>query len=240
MHTIVISLKNSLDRRAKASLALDNCGYHWEFLDAVDGRLLTKTPPEYKPGKVKALLGHHLTPSELGCFLSHRAAWKYCVTRNEPILILEDDFLIRKQLNDVLHALERHSGQWELVRLQSLQESPQDTIHVWDGISFAFNKSDPLGSAAYVIAPQAAQVLLEKSRDIYEPVDHFLEHRAKHGVRILAAKPYPIEITGDISTITDRQERQPIKGLAKYIRSICRAADRLISNDPWFPKKFNS
>jgi glycosyl transferase family 25 len=84
--------------------------------------------------------------------------------------------------------------------------------------------------------PRAAKILLENTGDIYEPVDHYLEHFKKHGLRCLAAKPYPVELAHTKSTITDRPGRKPVKGLQKYIRSIYRFLDRKLSPSPWFPK----
>jgi glycosyl transferase family 25 len=84
--------------------------------------------------------------------------------------------------------------------------------------------------------PSAAKILLENTADLYEPVDHYLEHFKKHGLRCLAAKPYPVELAHTKSTITDRPGRKPVKGFAKYMRSIYRFIDRLINRSPWFPK----
>jgi glycosyl transferase family 25 len=98
------------------------------------------------------------------------------------------------------------------------------------------NIGDAVGATAYLLKPEVAQVLIESSTDIYEPVDHFLEHHQKHGLDFLAVRPYPVDITRAKSTIDDRPERTPVKGYAKLVRSISRILDRRFSPTPWFPK----
>ena len=78
--------------------------------------------------------------------------------------------------------------------------------------------------------------LFQRSNEIYEPLDHFLEHQSKHQQRIVAFKPYPIKANGTVSTMHDRPDRYPIGGFQKKWRSFHRALDRLLNNDPWFPK----
>lgn len=95
---------------------------------------------------------------------------------------------------------------------------------------------DAVGATAYIIKPYMAMRLIKASSDIYEPLDHFLEHYQKHQLTFLAINPYPVDITGVETTIADRPGREPIKGLAKNKRSILRALDRWFSKNPWFPK----
>jgi len=52
----------------------------------------------------------------------------------------------------------------------------------------------------------------------------------------LAISPYPVDITGVQTTIADRPDRLPIRGLAKLKRSLWRILDRRFSKNPWFPK----
>jgi len=87
-----------------------------------------------------------------------------------------------------------------------------------------------------LLKPKIAQSLINSSSEIYEPVDHFLEHYEKHGLQFLAVRPYPVDISRAKSTIDDRSEREPIKGIHKKLRSIARALDRVLSSSPWFPK----
>ena len=233
---LVISLARSLDRRAKVQQEMEKISTPWEFLDAVDGSSLKQPPLEYKANKVKRLQGYFLTPNEIGCYLSHKEAWRRCVKENIPTLVLEDDFILGPEFESSLAALLNSPSAWSFVRLQGLYEVPAQSIETLNNIQLVRNIGDAVGATAYLLKPEVAQTLIEASSDIYEPVDHFLEHYQKHGLEFLAVRPYPIDISRVKSTIDDRPERTPVKGYTKLVRSISRILDRRFSATPWFPK----
>jgi len=233
---VVISLERSLDRRKLVEKEMQKISLPWSFLNAVDGSALIAPPIEYKPGKVKRLQGYALTPNEIGCYLSHKEAWKRCVQEDAPTLILEDDFVLAPDFEAILNIVLEASNCWNFIRLQGLYEVPYQVLFEKAGISFVRNEGDAVGATAYLLKPEVAKQLIEHSEDIYEPVDHFLEHHQKHGLEFLAIHPYPVDITRAKSTIADRSERTPIKGLRKKWRSVARVIDRALSQDPWFPK----
>jgi glycosyl transferase family 25 len=239
LQTLVISLQHSEQRRIKVAQQMAKTSLTWRFLDAVDGALLDLEKFPYKAQKVKRLLGFELTPKELGCYMSHMKAWQACVNENIPTLIFEDDFVVESTLVPVLNALLQPNEPWELVRLQALCESEEVTIKSYGEFRLVVNKGDPLGATAYLINPASARRLLEKSAEIYEPLDHYIEHIEKHGVVMMAVKPYPVTVTDPTratSTITDRPDRASIRGLRKLVRSFHRLLDRSFSPNPYFPK----
>ncbi len=236
LQTFVISLPQSLDRQENVKKELLNTNLEWSFLEAVDGRKLTFPIPQYLPKEVQKLLGFQLTPNEIGCFLSHQKAWQYCINKNLPTLILEDDFTLSSHFEEIIDLLLCRSEDWDLVRLQALMRSSDHLIQAYGQYSLVYNGSDPLGATAYILKPAAAQLLLRYSGHIYEPLDHYLEHQRKHSIRMLAIKPYPVDVLGIDSTISDRpNDRSPMKGVKKIIRSLNRVIDRTFSNEPWFP-----
>jgi glycosyl transferase family 25 len=237
LQILVISLKQSLDRQAKATTELSKAPFEWAFLDAIDGRKLNYPIPEYLPKKVKRLLGFELTPNEIGCFLSHRKAWQSCLAQNLPTLVFEDDFVLMPHFEEVINTLISHPQDWELVRLQALLQSCDKTIKSYEHFQLVANHGDPLGATAYLMSPKAASILLKHAKDIYEPLDHFLEHHQKHSLPMLAIKPYPVDISKVESTIADRpNDRKPTKGWKKRLRSISRQIDRIFATEPWFPR----
>lgn len=235
-HTIVISLDRAQSRRAQFKPILEQSGLDWEILDAVDGLHLKSTPPEYHEAKVIRLLGFPLSASEIGCFLSHRLAWARCVEKNVTTLILEDDFSFAPHFFEALTAVTSSKFIWDIARLQGLSETTDISIDEDAHFKIVQTQGDPLGATAYLVTPKAAHKLLQCSQDIYEPLDHFLEHQKKHCLKLIAIKPYPVNSSGYISTILDRPERKPIHGIRKLFRSLARSIDRLISPNPWFPR----
>ena len=236
LQVFVISLERSTERRERVEEQLNKTGIQWYFLNAVDGYALSSMPSSYKQSKVKRLQGYELTPGEVGCFLSHINAWKLCVKNNVTTLIFEDDFLVEKNLEATIKDLLTIANQWTLVRLSGIYETRHQSLEKRSTYELVKNLGEPCGTAAYMIQPDAAKILLENAAEIYEPVDHYLEHYSKHGLHCLAVKPYPIGLAHTKSTITDRPGRLPVKGLRKTIRSIYRFIDRHISPSPWFPK----
>ena len=236
LSTIVISLKRSETRRAAFTVLLEQSGLDWEILDAIDGLQLQSTPPEYHEEKVIRLLGFPLSASEIGCFLSHRLAWARCVEKERPTLILEDDFTFAPHFHESLPKVMASDQDWDILRLQGIAETSDSVLVKYPNFRIAENHGDPLGAAAYILKPSAATKLIQASQYIYEPLDHFLEHRQKHGLNIIAVKPYPVIIKGESSTILDRPERKAIHGIRKLLRSLARRMDRLTNPNPWFPK----
>lgn len=233
---LVISLERSADRRLLVEKEMKKISLPWSFLDAVDGSKLSEAPPEYKAKKVKRLQGYELTPNEIGCYLSHKKAWQHCVDRNAPTLILEDDFVLSSNFEDILKTVLEKFSQYGFIRFQGLYEVPCQKVMEVSGIHLVKNYGDAVGATAYLLRPNIAKELIRHSANIYEPVDHFLEHYQKHGLEFLAIRPYPVDITRAKSTIEDRSERSPVKGFRKRYRSIARVVDRLFSKEPWFPK----
>ena len=236
IQVLVISLERSIERRKRVEEQLGKTNIQWTFLNAVDGYALAKMPSSYQKNKVKRLQGYELTPGEVGCYLSHIQAWQDCVDKQKITLVFEDDFLIGPRFEAVLNDLLTISQEWDLVRLSGIYETGDRLLTSRDEFKLVQNLGEPCGTASYILNPKAAKTLLQNTADIYEPVDHYLEHFKKHGLRCLAAKPYPVELAHTKSTIIDRPGRKPVKGLEKYMRSIYRFLDRQFSPSPWFPK----
>lgn len=228
-------MERSPDRRQRAAEEMSKTTLDWQFLDAVDGRLLGDSIPGYDRAKVKNLLGFELTPGEIGVFSSHKKAWQACVDKNLPTLIFEDDFVLLPHFEKTIDTLLANPEDWDLVRLQALEESPFTMVKDFGDVAIVSNKTDALGLTASLVNPQAAKKLLECARDMYEPVDHYLEHVSKHGIRFLAVKPYPCIISQAPTTIY-RPDRVAIRGWRKLRRSMYRWIDRNFSKDPWFPR----
>jgi len=225
----------SPDRRQRAAEELAKTNIEWQFLDAVDGKLLTHPIPEYLPEKVKKLLGFELMPGEIGAFLSHKKAWQTCVDQNKPTLIFEDDFILFSQFEKTIDYLLNDFQDWNLVRLQALEDSSYKVIHHGRDMVIAENEIDALGCTAYLVKPDAAQKLINGAHYIYEPIDHYIEHKGVHGLSFLAVRPYPSDISQSPTTVY-RPDRASIRGWRKAKRSINRWLDRAFSKHPWFPK----
>jgi glycosyl transferase family 25 len=110
-----------------------------------------------------------MTPGVKGCFYSHYSLWKKCVELDEPIIIWEDDIVLKRPFIetdwvDVLVVALGHPT--KSVRYLHFLESPE-------GIPKAetyFNSSMP-GCCGYAIKPHAARKLI----DIYKKIPILIE-----------------------------------------------------------------
>lgn len=101
----VINLARHSKRRAFMEMQLNAIGLDFEFLDAIDGRLLTpeELAEHYDSKLAKTTIGRDLTPGEIGCALSHMAIYQRVIADGLPFaLIFEDDALIGSQFQGVL------------------------------------------------------------------------------------------------------------------------------------------
>jgi len=233
---VVISLKRATDRRIAVEKQFENLNLDWEFLDATDGYQYQPSAKEYNSNKVQKLQGYQITPSEIGCFVSHRRAWELCLLEHRPTLILEDDFVLLPQFMDAIQLIINSKTSWEALRIQGLQGTEHNVIEHLGNFDIAQNNADPIGLAAYILKPEGAKKLISHGQEIYEPVDHYFEHFKKHHLTVYALKPYIVEVSLAPSTIDDRPDRKPLRGFKKTLRSIARQWDRMTSPQPWYPK----
>jgi glycosyl transferase family 25 len=165
LQVFVISLERSTERRGRVEEQLNQTGIQWQFLNAVDGYALPSMPSSYKQSKVKRLQGYELTPGEIGCFLSHIKAWELCVQNNATTLVFEDDFLVGENLEMVIEDLLSIADQWSLVRLSGIYETNHQILKNRPAYELVKNLAEPCGTAAYMIQPAAAKILLENAAD---------------------------------------------------------------------------
>jgi len=204
---IVISLASSTDRRIRAGEQLQTSQNPWQFLDAIDGRLAGATP-HYDHDRRMRLTRRPMTSGEIGCFLSHRSAWKLCVERASPTVVLEDDFRLQPTFWPSLRVADQCSGTFDLLRLQGTFVRKERVLRKFHEISLVKQYVDPAGSMAYVVTPQCAQVLLARSEKFCVPVDDFIGATWLHRQRVRALKPYPVDTTDSASTIGDRTSQK--------------------------------
>ena len=115
--------------------------------------------------------------------------WQY------PNIIFEDGFCLLPHFEKIINYLINDYTNWVAICLQGIHPAQQDVDDFYDDIQLDQNKADAVGSAAYIIKPAQAKLLIEAAVDIYESLDHFLEHPPVHHVDFLAIYPYPVHTT---------------------------------------------
>jgi GR25 family glycosyltransferase involved in LPS biosynthesis len=191
MNLKVISLKRSQARREQFLTA--NPGLTFDFVDAVDGSLLTEAQRQDR-----ALFAEQLpfpSAGAYGCALSHRALWLKALSDKTVVTVVEDDAIFRADFAlCAKHCIESLDPDWALMMwgwnfdamlalqiidgLSSLVISDQEALRqrldrfvAGDGPVQALRLDKCFGAFAYSISPKGAAIFLDQCFPIRpEPV----------------------------------------------------------------------
>ena len=110
------------------------------------------------------------SPGVKGCFYSHYRLWKKCVELNEPIIIWEDDIVIRREFKpvewqEILIVAIGHPTKSE--RFMPYLEQPYGTPAAGE-----YKLSTMPGCCGYAIKPNAAKKLLDMYSSTFLPADN--------------------------------------------------------------------
>lgn len=175
---LAIAQPTEVERRQHLDEMLSALNMHYE---------LVKTSPPvprdqwhqvgFNHKKSRTLLGRDLSCGEIGCFLSHRAAWKLAAESDRPSLILEGDADLNESSRDVCEMLSDGRASWELAMLYYSKCIPsvwyqQRLDNTFRLAKFANRRAYCL--AAYMLTPAGARKLLKLSESFYLPADDFV------------------------------------------------------------------
>lgn len=161
MKILLINLDQSKDRLAQQESQFKDLGLKFERLSAVS--IHDFSEDEYKR---MAFGGQRpMKQSELACFLSHKKAWEYIVTHNEPCVVLEDDAILVKDFKNILNELEQIAdidyvnlevhGRKKTVAKQATYSLVDQNYHLFEIYL------DRSGTGGYVLYPSGAKTLLD-------------------------------------------------------------------------------
>ena len=235
MRIVIISLPDSIERRAAATEQFATAGLEFEFFDGINGS--TATDPLFEEiDHHQYLLNAGRPPSagEIGCHASHRAVWQYCVELNEPLIVLEDDAKLGTNFSAAVNAADELIGEFNFIRLQPLRDAPK--VKVCDSGIFTlyYCKKYPHGAVGYAINPAAASALVAHSRILTAPTDKFIKNFWQHGQAMYCLLPDSITpgLLNEDSTIAGRAKPKTGLGLGlqRSLYKICCAFRRASFN----------
>lgn len=219
MLIFVISLKQAASRRATAAKQLHENRMRFQFFDAIE---VTGCTSRYFDGfsRREYLLNTRRDPlpGELGCYASHRELWKICLEKDQPIIVMEDDFQLEPGFAKVFDQLEALTRAFGFIRLQSAERKrpahkrirrPAHSVLNVNGFDVSYLSDVPLCMLAYSISPAAASSLVEASAVLTAPVDKFVQQTWRHETPIFGISPALVGRSGhaDFSTIGDRSKK---------------------------------
>jgi GR25 family glycosyltransferase involved in LPS biosynthesis len=178
-------------RALRAALPIES-----EVLAAVDGARLTPQEVDqvYARRRFRPAYPFPLTRTEVGVFLSHRAAWRRIVDDAlDFAFIFEDDAEIDPPTFAALIefvTLERSA--WDYVLLPAAPIRGGAPVARRGGLALIRPDAPPLRAIAQIVSVDAAKRLLDRTLPFDRPVDTTLQMTWMTGQPVLAASPSPV------------------------------------------------
>lgn len=194
----VVSLEDACERREFVSEGFAELGLPFEILDAVDGRHLSaEQRGTYSHVRALFEVGRGLTEGELGCMLSHLAAYRRLVDEQRPeAVILEDDACPTPDLIALLEARATFPPGWDVVNFKPLfgdaTARPIGAPLLGGRYRVVTYPGNPYGSSCYLIRLDAARRLLRVGRPVRMPADDLLFRPKPAGLRTYGIEPSPV------------------------------------------------
>lgn len=221
--TLIISMAGVSAREVQVDRIQAACGMPASVIDAIDGRALSEAERSavYRPALHRPAYPFSPRPGEIGCFLSHRAAWRAILDRGlDDAVILEDDVdLDPAAFASAIGTARRAVPECGLARLPLMDRTPRRIRSVPGPRVFA-PVVLPLGTQAQVVSADAARRLLSVTERFDRPVDVFLQMRWITGIVGCVVAPSGVfDATARVggSTIQGRRAG-PLEVLSREIR----------------------
>ena len=194
MKTFVIHLERATARKGQVDHILAHTP-DAEILPASDGAAMSDAArAAIYPGPAQFWPAYpfELSPGEIGCFESHKAAWQQMVEDDVPsALIVEDDVHIDAAAFDAALTLaKQHSDDWGYIQFQVRDiKGPCEELARDGNVALVRPEIIPLRTSAQLVSLAAAKALLAVSGQIDRPVDAFLQMRWHTGVDVACMVP---------------------------------------------------
>ena len=195
MNIFVLSLRTSNARRQRVGGALDQLGIHYQFVDALSPDDLSEEDwLKVNALKTRRLKGYTLTDPEIACYFSHIKLWKWCVETGQNALILEDNIALTETFLAGLDQLPSLDGclfppLFIKIAATRSQKSFMTYCDLDNGLRLGRYPQRTAGTCGYMMMPDAAKLLLQRSDEILFPVDDYMEKGWMHGVAHLNLYP---------------------------------------------------
>ncbi|EOZ9389390.1 glycosyltransferase family 25 protein [Enterobacter cancerogenus] len=204
MKIFIVNLKQSVDRRQKMEKQLHALGLSAEFIEAVDGRLMS----DEEKTRVTAKINYAFLPGEIGCALSHQKIYKQIVDEEiDQALILEDDVLIDPLLPEIIEGIKLSTSTPEILllsRVNKFRKKPVASLETGHNI----HKTEQATTAhAYVINVKAAMSLLDKLYPVWMTSDKWSLFEDLSMARIYSLLPYPVRLSEEAETSTINESK---------------------------------
>lgn len=237
IETLIIHLARAKARRAQVDALLAGTPYPARVIEAVDGREMSVAQTEAVVSNQPLFAPKYpfaLGAGEVGCFLSHRAAWQAIVDGGlDAGLILEDDLALVDGFDDAVACVAQDVAYLGYVQFQVREIAGSKVVVQGDNVRILQPVVTPLRTSAQMVSRNAAQKLLELTAQFDRPVDTFLQSHWHTDLHLCCVVPSGVEDrtaqTGG-STISSRKPLSE-KIMREWKRAWYRRSVQKRSND---------
>ncbi|REL26296.1 glycosyl transferase family 25 [Thalassotalea euphylliae] len=208
----LINLDKSKDRLLNCHTILASQQLSFERIPAVLGDALTTAQKHQHYSETLNNRNYYrpLSNGEVGCYLSHRAAWQKIADGDAPYgIVLEDDIAINGNMHLAIDTLDTLHMDWQVIKLSAYQSRTRPIVFsqpIGNGFDLVIHNKPMTGCAASAITKEAAKKLLAQSTKFGRPVDVDIQHFWESNVEVCSLMPYPISQDMSYqSTITQRK-----------------------------------
>ena len=198
MDIFLINLAKSQDRLSRMQEVFAGQGLAFERIDAVDAASLSDDFVKKIVAPAFSKYARNLTPSEIGCYLSHKKVWETALSRDlDYAAVFEDDIHLAPDAGKLLSS----TTEWlpkgaDLIKLETLA-MPTDVSRngkVLMGTPHRLKKllSSHYGAAGYIVSRRAMERLCAASESLPLPVDDVIfgaHYRVFGGLRAYQIDP---------------------------------------------------
>jgi glycosyl transferase family 25 len=192
----ILHLERAIPRTANVERLRARLPIESEIVAAVDGGELTQDEigRAYAPRRFKPRYPFALAATEIGAFLSHRAAWKRIVDeRLDFAFIFEDDAQIDAEpFSALLEFVSAERAAWDYVLLPAKPIRKGAAVARRGAFCLLRPDAPPLRAIGQVVSITAAERLLDRTLPFDRPVDTFLQMTWVTGQPLLVASPSPV------------------------------------------------
>ncbi len=215
MKIFVISLADSSARRKSAAAQFRKFGIEFTFFPAISGNnAIDSNFDSYNEDLFFRNTGRTACAGEIGCYASHLALWKQCIESGEPIVIMEDDFLLLEGFPKALQQANRNVDQYGYIRLQTeTRAGKHKEKECGDFTLWRYTKA-PHSAMCYAISPTVAAAFAEHSNILTAPIDVYVKRFWEHKQPMYGLTPYTVaesDLAWNTNIMGREKSRKPLK-----------------------------
>ncbi len=195
----IINLKQSSERRRNIINEVDTQNINnYEIVNAVDGNKLSDKELEKLTFKNKNNYnswGPKLTPSQVGCALSHIKIYKeFLKSDNEFAFILEDDAIFLREFDSTLKnfIFKNLKYKKQILLLSELKEFLTNPIDKNENFEIV-NVTNAFYTHSYVINREAAKSIINFNYPLKTVADNFVFFKIYCGIKLTGLNPYILD-----------------------------------------------